>query len=181
VRLFAAIDLPGAVRASLAAVVPADERLRFVPPAQWHVTLAFYGEVEEPVVPQLEERLARAAARTTQLRLALAGGGSFPPAPRPARLLWCGIAGDVALLTRLAERAVAAGRRCGVATDIRPFRPHLTLARARGAPVELQRAVELLASYRSDEWTADLLHLVRSNLGPPVTHERVASWALRAP
>jgi len=177
-RLFAAIDLPADVAESLAAVLPGDGRLRYVPSGQWHVTLAFYGEVTDSVVPELEARLARAATRTPELRLHLEGGGCFPPGARRARVLWCGVAGDVPALARLAERAVAAGRRCGIDIGDRPFRPHITLARARDHAVNLRSAVETLSSYESREWTADQVHLVRSNLGPPTSHERLRSWAL---
>jgi 2'-5' RNA ligase len=177
-RLFAAIDPPAEVIAALAQTVPADDRLRWVPPEQWHITLAFYGEVADATVPELEERLRRAAARTRPLRLSLAGAGTFPSGTRPARVLWCGIEGDRPGLIRLAERVSAAGRRSGIPVEERPLRPHLTLARVRGQPVDLHSVVEELSSFASPEWTAGSLHLVRSHLGRPVVHERRGTWQL---
>jgi 2'-5' RNA ligase len=177
-RLVAAIDPPPDVVGSLAAALPVDDRLRWVPTDQWHITLAFYGEVDDVTVPDLEERLRRAAARTAPLRLSLAGSGAFPSATRPARVLWCGIAGDRTGLIRLAERATASAKRCDIPVDERAFRPHMTLARVRGRPFDLQPAVEALSSFVSPVWTADSLHLVRSHLGPQVVHERLGTFTV---
>lgn len=73
-RLFAAVLPPeGAVR-ELGTVVdelhrlPGADGLRWTGRPGWHFTLAFYGEVEEDVVPALSERLARAAHRTPPSR-----------------------------------------------------------------------------------------------------------------
>lgn len=62
-------------------------RLRWTDRANWHITLAFYGEVSDAVLPSLEERLARAARRGRPLRLRIAGSGRFGD-----RALWAGIA-----------------------------------------------------------------------------------------
>jgi 2'-5' RNA ligase len=177
-RLFAAVDPSPEAISSLSAVLPIDDRLRYVPPEQWHVTVAFYGEVPDPVLAELTERLSRVARRSPVLRLCLAGGGTFPPRARLSRVLWCGVAGDLPQLSRLAERAVAAGRRCGLDLEHRPFRAHLTLARCRREPVELGTAVATLSEHVGPEWIAGELHLVRSHLGPQTRHERLASWPL---
>ncbi|BFO22514.1 hypothetical protein SHKM778_89020 [Streptomyces sp. KM77-8] len=58
--------------------------------ADWHFTLAFYGEVDDDVVPELTERLGRAAARTGAFRLAVRGGGRFGR----GRALWAGAEGS---------------------------------------------------------------------------------------
>ncbi|MEU9382704.1 2'-5' RNA ligase family protein, partial [Streptomyces sp. NPDC048279] len=69
-RLFAAVLPPPEVAAELAVEVdrlkrlPGAEALRWTGRPGWHFTLAFYGEVEEGLVPDLSERLARAAHRT---------------------------------------------------------------------------------------------------------------------
>jgi RNA 2',3'-cyclic 3'-phosphodiesterase len=179
-RLFAALDLSDEASSSLAAAVPFDTRLRYVSREQWHVTVAFYGEVADSLVEELSGRLSRAAARTPAPRLRLAGAGAFPADSRPARVLWCGLGGDVETVKRLAERAVAAGRRTGLDLENRRFRPHLTLARARGEPVDMGAAVSALSSYSGPQWTADELHLVLSHLGPKTRHERLRSWPLLA-
>lgn len=66
-RLFVAVwPPPGAVDElgrALVDVRAAVPQLRWTIPEQWHVTLAFLGEVADDRRPELERRLARVAAR----------------------------------------------------------------------------------------------------------------------
>lgn len=185
-RLFAAVLPPSAVVEELDAVVralralPDADRLRWAPRESWHLTLAFYGEVGEETLPELRERLARAAGRSRPLTLRLSGGGRFGD-----RALWAGPAGDLKPLRDLAQSAVAAGRRIGVPGDEdRRFRPHLTLARTRGGRWDLRPYAAALEPFDGSEWRAGELTLVRSHLphsgvpGEQPRYEPVASWPL---
>jgi 2'-5' RNA ligase len=84
-------------------------------------------------------------------------------------------------LSRLAASVTAAARRTGVPVDDRPYRAHLTLARARGG-ADLRPAAAALAGFAGTPWTADTLHLVRSRLGAgpggTAAHEVAESWPL---
>jgi 2'-5' RNA ligase len=173
VRLFAAVDLPAAERDRLAITVSGLKNLplRLTPEEQWHITVGFYGEVPEAVVPDLTERLRRAASRTAPFQLHLARAGTFPSNPARARVLWIGLDGETAELGRLADRCVAAGRRCGIAMEVRKFSPHLTIGRSRNQPADLDRAVRSLWDYRSAAWDVTSLRLVRSTLGATVRHD----------
>jgi RNA 2',3'-cyclic 3'-phosphodiesterase len=163
VRLFAAVVLPDDVVANLdAAAAPhRDEVLAWTLPEQWHITLAFYGQVEDERLPDLKARLTRAAKRYPVLSLALDGAGRFDE-----RTLWVGCSGDIATLRDIARSAAAAGRQIGAssADDAFRFRAHVTLARAR-RPVDLRPYVAPLAAFRSRSWTVDAVSLVRSHLG----------------
>jgi len=182
VRLFAAVDpSPEALTDLEHALVPAAARsLRWMPPEQWHITLAFYGEVDPRSVDDLCTRLDRAAARTTPPSLTLTGAGTFPRRPDAARVLWAGVHGDTELLARLADRARAAGRRVGAAVEHRRFVPHLTLARAP-RPANMRRPLTALWSYAGPTWTADSLRLVRSTIGASVHHETLARFDFAEP
>jgi 2'-5' RNA ligase len=114
------------------------------------------------------------------MALQVAGAGCFPRRPNAARVLWAGIEGDVAELTRLADRCVAAGRRTGIAMQRRTFAAHLTLARAR-VPTDVSGRLAELWDYRGPVWTASTLRLVRSTLGAEVRHETLAEWPLDGP
>lgn len=174
-RLFAAIRPPAElVRAAADAVDAATAgmdgtRLRRPPIEQWHLTVAFYGEVAEGVVPELTERLGRAAGRTPAIELELRRAGAFPRR-RAAQVLWLGVHQPDARLSRLAERGTAAGRRCGIAMEDRRFTPHLTVARLR-PPADVTAVVERLAGWVGGGWRVTELELVRSHLGPQVRHE----------
>ena len=160
-RLFAAILLPPDVVAHLdAAVAPhRDNVLRWTSAESWHLTLAFYGEVDQTRVADLKSRLTRAAKRYPTLNLTLTGSGRFT-----GRALWIGCEGDIAPLRELARSAAAAGRRVGAAADESRFKAHLTLARAP-KPMDLRPYVATFATYRGPRWSVDALALVRSHLG----------------
>src|SRR5690625_4720987 len=60
--------------------------LRWTPPEQRHVTLAFYGEVPDGAVEDLTAALTAVAAGTPAIRVQLAGAGVFASAT-----LWVGV------------------------------------------------------------------------------------------
>jgi 2'-5' RNA ligase len=139
---------------------------RWTLPEQFHVTLAFLPVVAERHLDELEERLARAAARRTRFVTRLAGGGAFPNVAR-ARVLWTGLDLDEhgrTELDRMATGARAAANRTGIAPNGERFKPHITVARL-GQPQEVSSWVRLLDAYAGPEWPADALHLLQSHLG----------------
>jgi 2'-5' RNA ligase len=183
VRLFVALTPPETVVAELSRAVAdlrdAAPELRWTRPEQWHLTLAFLGEVAERPRAELERRLERAARRYAPLTLACVGGGRFS-----GRVLWTRVDGDRDALRRLAAATRAAAQRTGLDVEDRPYRPHLTLARSAGA-ADLRPLVERLAPFRGTAWLADTLHLMRSELGAgpnrTARYESVTSWPLSAP
>jgi 2'-5' RNA ligase len=189
VRLFVAVELPDPVRAALSELVaglvaePVAEgltalrpslprQLRLAAPERMHLTLAFLGEVAEPRLPGLRERLGRSAGRHAPMRLRLAGGGRFG-----GSVLWVGVDGDVERLRHLAGSVAGAARHSGLAVEDRPYRPHVTLARAR-PPADLRPLAALLEGYEGPGWTASEIVLVRSRTGPSPEHVPVARWPL---
>lgn len=180
-RLFVALVPPAEARAELAAAIhelPAEPRLRWTCPEQWHLTLAFLAEVDDRTCGQLVERLARVAQRHPPPELSLAGGGRFG-----AHVLWTRVDGDRAALLRLVDAVRAAVRRCGLSTDQRPFRPHLTVGRGVAkAASDLAPLVASLQNFTGSTWPASDLHLVRSRLGAgpngTARHEEVGTWEL---
>jgi 2'-5' RNA ligase len=135
VRLFVAADLPEDLRRRLASI---QHELRDIPlPVRWvrpegiHLTFKFLGAVQEGRVAEIGRALEGAGRGVGPFRLQTDGIGTFPERGNP-RVLWVGIAGDVAAALRLQaaiERALAA---IGLPSEDRPFRPHLTLGRVRG-------------------------------------------------
>jgi len=176
VRLFVALELPDAVRRELRshcdAVLPQQAGLRVTDPTLWHVTIVFYGEVDESLLEPLGLRLQRAAARHPSPTLQLVGAGQFG-----GRVLWAGVGGEVAGVRRLADSVAAAGRREGLDVEHRRYRPHVTLARS-AAVSDLRDVVAGFDGWQSSTWTADAFSLFRSDLGPPVRHTVLATWPL---
>ncbi|MFJ2949898.1 RNA 2',3'-cyclic phosphodiesterase [Streptomyces sp. NPDC087226] len=184
-RLFAAVLPPEDVVHELAAEVgrlkelPGVDGMRWTERAGWHFTLAFYGEVDDGLVPELTARLERAAARTRPFRLAVRGGGQFGR----GRALWAGAERELDTMRLLAGRAEAAARKAGVPMDEhRRYTAHLTVARSRDA-VDVRPYLEVLDAFRSRTWTVDELVLVRSSLptsGVPGEQPRYEAVARRS-
>jgi RNA 2',3'-cyclic 3'-phosphodiesterase len=184
VRLFVAIVPPAKVLAELdAAVAPLREarpELRWAEPPEWHLTLAFLGDVPDAVLPKLAQRLSRAAARHPARELTVSGAGAFPRRSR-ATVVWAGVRSAVDLAP-LAASVAAAARRAGAGPpdEGRSYRPHLTLARCR-RPANVTDLTEALASLASSPWAGREIVLVRSILGGGRPHyDHLDSWPLRA-
>ena len=124
-RLFTALTLPDDVAETL------KRRQSGLPGARWrplealHVTLAFYGEMDERRADDLASELSRVGGGPFEI--ALRGVGAFGDAHR-SQTLWAGVETPDDRLSVLAGRCKAAGQRAGVAMEARDYRPHVTLA-----------------------------------------------------
>lgn len=191
-RLFAAVDLGDAVRARMASAI-AHARSS-APEARWisadggaeasvHLTLWFFGEVDEARVAELESALAPVAAGARPFRLAVRGSGTFG-SPRHPRVLWLGLEGEVEPLATMQAEVAKAVERIGFPADPRPFSPHVTLARTkapRGEP-NLARAAELLRATDCGEAEISELTLYRSELsGRGARHSALRHFRLGPP
>ncbi len=180
-RLFAALDLPAGVVEELHAwweSANADYPpgvWRDVPPRNWHLTLAFFGEVEGGETDDLAEALGACAARHGPLQLALDGFGAFPSSTRP-RVLWAGVAdtgdGESMRLARCCRLAGHATLRKRPARD-EPFRGHVTLARASAAPPIEAEVLATMPPLPELSWAAGTLSLMQSMLRPDGARYRI--------
>jgi len=125
-RLFVSLDLPDGVAKSLVRLNPGVSGVRWLAPDQFHLTLAFLGNV----VAAAEEKLC-AKLRAIQFAsffLPLHGVGCFPTRGRP-KIIWVGVGRGHPHLFQLHKRVTDAALAAGIETDLRPWRPHVTLAR----------------------------------------------------
>jgi 2'-5' RNA ligase len=137
-RLFVAVPLR---REATTAVADVVERIRAGEPegrgVRWvrldglHLTLRFLGPTPEDRVPVLAEAVADVARAGEPFPITIRGAGSFPPTGRP-RTIWLDIRDGVENLERLATRLDDRLADAGWERERRPFRAHLTLARADG-------------------------------------------------
>lgn len=173
-RLFVGVALPPADRDAVAGLVG---RVRSVvegdgPEVRWvrleglHLTLRFLGATPADRVPVVEDCVRAAAATAVPFEVRLAGAGAFPTDRRP-RVLWLGIEAGAAKLGRLAEVLESRLVDAGWAAEPRPFRAHLTLARADGvrSGASTAAALRTAAASFSTAWTASRLTLFESHMG----------------
>ncbi|CAL1690344.1 RNA 2',3'-cyclic phosphodiesterase [Brevundimonas subvibrioides] len=123
-RLFTALPVPFDVAETLARRQTGLPGAKWRTPEQLHVTLAFFGEVDERRADDLAAELARIPPGAFDI--GLKGVGAFGDAQR-SHTLWAGVEPGERL-TVLAGRCRAAAERAGVRMEPRVYRPHLTLA-----------------------------------------------------
>ena len=124
-RLFTALSIPEDVAETLARRQSGLPGARWRPVEALHVTLSFYGEMDERRADDLASELARVGG--APFEITLKGVGAFGDAHR-SHTLWAGVETPNEKLAVLAGRCKAAGQRAGVAMEARDYRPHVTLA-----------------------------------------------------
>lgn len=167
IRAFVAVDvapdlLDGATHLANALREGACRELHgsWVRPDLMHVTVRFFGDVDDALAEALGARTLAAGARP-RFRFRCTTLGAFP-SPRRAHVLVLPLEDDGAS-TALARALDDEAATLGVPRETRPYVPHLTLARfRRGADVRdiVERTAVAL------EGDAEALTLYRSELGP---------------
>lgn len=167
-RLFAAIPIAQPARGEIARLLARLREpgwpLRLVHDHGLHLTMKFFGEVPPDRLEVIEEAVRSAVPGTGALELRLAEIGAFPNFRRP-RVIWIGLEAPPALellQDRLERRADA----IGFQPEVKPFRPHVTLARVREGQRLPPEALESLAdAYDQVPFLGAQLILYESVLG----------------
>jgi 2'-5' RNA ligase len=188
-RLFIAVPVPDAVGTAIADVVErvragataSDGRdVRWVRLDGLHITLRFLGPTPDDRVDAVAQATHVAAAETPAFEVVLGRAGTFPEARRP-RALWIDILEGGPDLAAMARRVDGELRRRGWELDDRPFRGHLTLARADGVRAGSAVAARLKAAAEGLElrFTAERIVLFESVTGHgPARYEPLADASL---
>jgi RNA 2',3'-cyclic 3'-phosphodiesterase len=127
-RLFTAIEIPAAIRLRLSLMRAPLSGAKWIEPENMHITVRFAGDIDGRTADELTDFLAGVRAKPFQVTIRDVGafGGRDP------RVLWAGVEAGEPLdaLCRANERAA---RSAGLEPEGRAFKPHVTLARMRGA------------------------------------------------
>ena len=167
-RLFFALWPDAAVRTALAQASREllGNRVKRVPEANLHVTLAFAGPVTAAVRQCIEHQAAGIRAAAFELTLEHVGHW-----PRP-RILWAGPTHTPPELWSLVGGLRSAFEACGLTRETRPYQAHVTLAR------KISRAPQA-TSIEPVRWSISDFCLVESVTGPLGASYRVlVSWKL---
>jgi RNA 2',3'-cyclic 3'-phosphodiesterase len=176
-RLFVAIDFPQSVRGFLTDLDPQIRDVRWIAAEQMHLTLSFFGDVPEDVDVKFREKLS--AIHFGAFFLPIAGVGMFPP-KGPPKIIWIGIGRGHPHLFQLHKRVTDAALAVGLEPDLRPFHPHITLARCRDvSPQSMRKFLQTNADLDAGMVHVESFHLYSSQLtpaGPIHTRELTVSW-----
>jgi 2'-5' RNA ligase len=162
IRLFAALPVGGPVAHRLA-LLQAGLEGRTVDPGSFHVTLAFFGEVAEPVAEELHAALG--AVEAPRFDFWLDGVGAF--GGKKPTAIYAAVRPEPAL-ERLQAKVAQAARRAGLTLEARKFTPHVTLARYAAGTLSPEAAAKALAArgaFLAGPVAAEAFHLYRSDLG----------------
>jgi 2'-5' RNA ligase len=138
-RVFAALPLPQAVRSAVESLIATLRgrypRLRCVRPEGLHLTLHFFGELEEQAVADLkalwnDPRMIRPA-----ITAAFGSLGQFPPGGTP-RVIWLGVEKGREKLAEFSAAFQSLIHPLGYREAPRGFAPHLTIARNNGERID---------------------------------------------
>jgi len=168
-RAFIAITPPTTLQQTVTEVrevfQPLNLPWRWVIPEHMHLTLKFLGKVPADHVTTIAQTLERATQGQTAFTLRAQSLGCFPHPSRP-RVLWLGLDDSSQALAHLNERLTAEFISLGFSPEDRPFRPHLTLARAQNKILSSQ-LLPMLQMYHNrqfGEFLITQLHLFQSQL-----------------
>jgi 2'-5' RNA ligase len=171
-RAFIALPLPRKVLDYLTGVqrclAAQGIRGRWVRPEAMHLTVKFLGHMESEKTETVRAALDQVAANYPPLQLTTLGLGGFPNIGRP-RVLWAGIGGDRTRLMGLQQDIASLLEPLGWPREKRPYKGHLTLARAKGRRPFERQIGRLIAACEPREplaFVADKLTLYRSRLRP---------------
>jgi len=171
IRAFLAIDVPDSYRAGLATVQVALKKsgadVRWVTPANIHLTLKFFGDITDTQVEEIATAAAAVAAATPAFHLQAQGVGTFPN-PKNPRVIWLGLGGQTDVLAGLVQQLEEAFVPLGFPAEKRSFTPHLTLGRVRSSRgrEELQRQMANLVLPAFQDFTVTGMVLYQSSLRP---------------
>jgi 2'-5' RNA ligase len=174
IRAFIACAIPPNLEAYLSEIQACLKlgtlALRWVKPGNIHLTLKFLGDIKFGETDRILAAMERVAVERRPFTLQAQGLGVYPGFKNP-RVLWAGLGGDTPGLNSLhtdleSELAGIGGAGCGPSK--RPFRGHLTLARAKGrlSPRKVAEVLRRCGNFAPELFGVDRLILYKSDLKP---------------
>lgn len=175
-RLFTALDLPEAPRQAIQDLRRDLRGARWTPPDNLHLTLRFFGEVDEARAAAIEERLGEVTGPPPALQ---STGLIVLPSRRHPRVL--AVAFERApMLLSLHEQIEENARALNFEPETRRFRPHVTFARLKRT--DREAVVHFLRTEGAPalSFVAKAFHLYESVLHPGgARHRRRATFELK--
>jgi RNA 2',3'-cyclic 3'-phosphodiesterase len=161
-RLFVAIDLPESLQEVLTDLNPHVRGVRWTEREHLHLTLGFFGDVADD--EKFREKLS--LIEFGAFFLPVVGIGAFPP-KGPPKIIWIGVGHGHPHLFQVHQRVQEAALAGGLESELRPWHPHITLARCRETDSGLVRKfLKANVDLEAGMIRVDALYLYSSKLTP---------------
>ncbi len=171
IRSFLAIELPRTIRKKIEEV-QGDLRsthadVRWVNPEKIHLTLKFFGNIEESRIDLLLKSIEELIRNTLPFSLKVRGVGAFPHLKNP-RVIWIGLVNGREVLISFQKQIETQLEKIGIQPEDRPFNPHLTLGRMKSSrgKVELAGRMEKHKEEEFGDFQVERVILFKSDLRP---------------
>lgn len=167
-RLFIAIPIPEAIAGRLLSLEAEVPGAAWRTAEQYHLTLRFIGEVNEPTARDIDLELGRIVAKPFEI--SLAGAGSF--GGREPTALWAGVDAPPDL-QRLAASCETAIRNAGLPPEPRKYKPHVTIAYLRDTfDTEVASFLHDASGFRTEPFWVDHFAMYSSHSTRAGSHYR---------
>ncbi len=171
IRSFLAIELPKAILKKITEI-QGDLRschadVRWVSPEKIHLTLKFFGNIEEARIEPIIRVIEDSIRHTQVFPIRVKGTGAFPHWKNP-RVIWMGLVDEKGVLIPFQKQLEMELKGIGFEPEGRAFQPHLTLGRVNSSrgKEELIRRMEKYREENSGEISVERVILFKSDLKP---------------
>lgn len=153
-RIFAAIEISAAARERVSDYIEnlrgefSSQRVGWEKPEKLHLTLKFFGDIEEKQLRNLMEAVEKTARQISVFNLQITGTGVFPSSREP-KILWLGVRDEQGSLAKTNDILESECENRGLAREKRIFKPHLTIARLR----EPHKSINLVRFHTNKNFT----------------------------
>lgn len=138
-RIFIAINLDQITReklindlVSIKGVLD-DRAIKWVKPANIHLTLVFLGDVEETKIPLIKKGISGILKDFQVILLRLKNIGFFPHPQKP-RIIWIGAYDQTGQIDKIHKQIIKALDSLNLHYDMKALQPHLTIGRIKFKP-----------------------------------------------
>jgi 2'-5' RNA ligase len=153
-RSFLAIELPRAILQKIGGVQEdlksSHADVRWVSPEKIHLTLKFFGNIEESRIEPIVKSIEGPIQTTLPFPLSIRGMGAFPYLKNP-RVIWIGLVDGSGILAPFQRQLEIQFEKIGFQVEDRPFHPHLTLGRMKSSRGK-EELIERIEKHREEEF-----------------------------
>jgi 2'-5' RNA ligase len=170
-RSFLAVELPELILNRIGEIQrdlkSSRADVRWVSPENIHLTLKFFGNIEESLIQHIVQSIEGPLQDTSPFFLKVQGMGAFPNLKNP-RVIWMGFQEGKEIIVSIQKQLEREFEKIGFQPEDRPFHPHLTLGRMRSnrGKDDLVKGMERYREGEFGSFQVEKVILFKSDLRP---------------